>query len=81
MEDEGSARPDRSPKRPAEPNWALALDLGFRLGISVALGVGGGLLVDNWLGTTPIATLVGTLLGIAAAMVTIWKVAQGAMRR
>lgn len=63
------------------PNWGFGLDLGMRLGISVALGVGGGLLVDSWLHTTPIATLVGVVVGIGAAMATIWKVARDAMRR
>ena len=30
------------------PNWGVAFDLGLRLGISVILGVGGGLLLDVW---------------------------------
>lgn len=68
-----------SPSRP--PNWGLGLDLGIRLGVSVAIGLGGGLLLDNWLQTTPIFTLVGMVLGIGAAMVTIWNVARDAMRR
>jgi F0F1-type ATP synthase assembly protein I len=68
------------PRRPS-PNWALALDLGIRLGLSVAIGVGGGLLLDNWLNTRPIFTLIGMVLGIGAAMVTIWNVARDAMRR
>ena len=67
------------PTRP--PNWALGLDLGIRLGLSVAIGLGGGLLLDNWLNTTPIFTLIGMVLGIGAAMVTIWTVARDAMRR
>ena len=67
------------PTRP--PNWALGLDLGIRLGVSVAIGLGGGLLLDNWLGTTPIFILIGMVLGIGAAMVTIWNVARDAMRR
>jgi ATP synthase protein I len=72
------AAPERSP---GGQNWALGLDLGIRLGISVAIGLGGGLLLDNWLGTSPILTLVGMVLGIGAAMVTIWNVARDAMRR
>lgn len=63
------------------PNWALGLDLGIRLGVSVAIGVGGGLLLDNWLRTIPLFTLIGMVLGIGAAMVTIWSVARDAMRR
>ena len=70
---------DGPPARP--PNWALGLDLGIRLGISVAIGLGGGLLLDNWLNTSPIFTLIGMVLGIGAAMVTIWNVARDAMRR
>jgi F0F1-type ATP synthase assembly protein I len=64
-----------------QPNWALGLDLGIRLGLSVAIGLGGGLLLDNWLKTLPLFTLIGMVLGIGAAMVTIWNVANQAMRR
>jgi len=74
--------PDRGDdQRPPTANWGVAFDLGLRLGISVILGVGGGLLVDSWLRTSPIFTLIGMVLGIGAAMYTIWDVARGAMRR
>jgi ATP synthase protein I len=79
MTDERGSSNGPSPTRP--PNWALGLDLGIRLGVSVAIGLGGGLLLDNWLGTSPIFTLIGMVLGIGAAMVTIWNVARDAMRR
>jgi F0F1-type ATP synthase assembly protein I len=59
----------------------MALDLGVRLGVSVFLGLGAGLLLDNWLHTSPIFTLIGMVVGIAAAMYTIWDVARDAMRR
>ena len=62
-------------------NWGLALDLGLRLGISVILGLGLGLIVDNWLRTSPLFTLVGMVLGIGAAMFTIWDVARDNMRK
>ena len=68
-------------ERPPTANWAVAFDLGLRLGISVILGVGGGLLVDSWLDTSPIFTLIGMVLGIGAAMYTIWDVARQSMRR
>ena len=45
------------------------------------LGVGGGLLVDSWLHTSPIFTLIGMVLGIGAAMYTIWDVAKQSMGR
>ena len=59
----------------------MAFDLGIRLGVSVIIGLGGGLFLDNWLKTSPIFTLIGMVLGIAAAMYTIWDVARGSMRR
>jgi F0F1-type ATP synthase assembly protein I len=65
--------------RPA--NWGIAFDLGIRLGVSVVLGLGGGLLADSWLHTSPIFTLIGMVLGIGAAMYTIWDVARDSMRR
>jgi ATP synthase protein I len=73
MTDPGAGRP------PA--NWGLVFDLGLRLGVSVILGVGGGLLLDRWLGTRPIFTLIGMVLGVAAAMYTIWDVARQGMGR
>ncbi len=73
--------PDEGPKGPPAANWGIAFDLGLRLGISVVLGVGGGLLVDSWLKTSPIFTLIGMVLGIAAAMYTIWDVARQGMGR
>lgn len=71
-------KPSSEP-RPA--NWGIAFDLGIRLGISVILGLGGGVLLDSWLHTSPIFTLIGMGLGIGAAMYTIWDVAHDAMRK
>ncbi len=76
--------PTDGPNRPARtqpPSWGLAFDIGIRMGVSVAIGLGGGILLDNWLGTRPIFTLIGMVLGIAAAMYTLWDVARDAMRR
>ncbi len=79
-DEHGAVRPEsKPPQRPA--NWALAFDLGLRLGISVALGLGLGLLMDSWLHTSPIFILTGMVLGIAAAMYTIWDVARQSMGR
>ena len=73
--------PDQGDDNRPGANWGVAFDLGLRLGISVILGVGGGLLVDGWLHTSPIFTLVGMVLGIGASMYTIWDVARQSMRR
>ena len=72
-------QPKPGPRTPA-PNWGIAFDLGIRLGISIILGLGAGLLLDGWLRTSPIFTLVGMVLGIGAAMYTIWDVARDNMR-
>ena len=71
---------ERGTKGPS-PNWGIAFDLGLRLGISIILGLGAGILLDGWLHTSPIFTLIGMVLGFAAAMYTIWDVARDAMRR
>jgi F0F1-type ATP synthase assembly protein I len=83
MDPDGGADRDAQPEPAAKapPNWGIAFDLGLRLGISVILGLGGGLLLDSWLRTSPIFTLIGMVLGIGAAMYTIWDVAHDAMRR
>ena len=73
--------PDQGDDNRPSANWGVAFDLGLRLGISVILGVGGGLLVDGWLHTSPIFTLVGMVLGIGASMYTIWDVARQSMSR
>jgi ATP synthase protein I len=77
---ERDPQPERGARAPT-PNWGIAFDLGVRLGRSVILGLGGGLLLDNWLRTSPIFTLIGMVLGIGAAMYTIWDVARDSMRR
>ena len=77
----GDRDAQHEPAAKAPPNWGIAFDLGLRLGISVILGLGGGLLLDSWLKTSPIFTLIGMVLGIAAAMYTIWDVARDSMRR
>ena len=71
---------ERGTKGPP-PNWGIAFDLGLRLGISIILGLGAGLLLDGWLRTSPIFLLIGMVLGIGAAMYTIWDVARDAMKR
>ena len=84
MDPDGDADDEARTRRPSAsrpPNWGIAFDLGIRLGISVILGLGGGLLLDSWLHTSPIFTLVGMGLGIGAAMYTIWDVAHDAMRK
>ena len=80
MDPDGERRP-KAPGTTRPANWGIAFDLGIRLGVSVILGLGAGLLLDSWLRTSPIFTLIGMALGIGAAMYTIWDVAHDAMRK
>lgn len=77
-------QPNGPEKRPgqAQPvqNWGPVLDLGLRLGLSVVIGIGGGVLLDNWAGTSPLFTLIGVVVGIGAAMYSIWDVARDGMK-
>jgi ATP synthase protein I len=77
--------PKGTEERPSQvqptPQWGLVIDLGFRLGLSVVIGVVAGVLLDNWLGTRPIFTLLGVVVGVGAAMYSIWDVARRTMRR
>jgi len=73
--------PRRSDRPVTQPSVGLALDIGMRLTLSVIIGLGAGVLVDGWLRTSPAFTLVGMVLGIGAAMYTIWVVAQQSVKR
>ncbi len=47
--------------------------LGLTMGILVGGGLGLGLLVDDWLNSSPIATFVGLTLGVAFAGLALWE--------
>ena len=58
----------------AKKMWRSALRfsaVGLEMGVAVAIGYGLGWYLDSKLGTKPTFTLVGLLLGIAAAFLTI----------
>lgn len=77
-----SNRPEERPTQvqPAQ-NWGMVLDLGMRLGLSVIIGIGAGVLLDNWLHTSPLFTLIGVVVGVGAAMYSIWDVARAGMKQ
>lgn len=74
--------PEDGPKK-VQPtqNWGMVLDLGMRLGLSVVIGIGAGVLLDNWLHTSPLFTLIGVVVGVGAAMYSIWDVARAGMKQ
>jgi ATP synthase protein I len=56
---------------------SLALRIGVELVASLIVGVGIGLLLDKWLGTTPWLLLLFFLLGSAAGMMSVFRVVGG----
>lgn len=78
-----SNRPEEDGSKQVQPtqNWGIVLDLGMRLGLSVLIGIGAGVLLDNWLQTSPLFTLIGVVVGFGAAMYSIWDVARAGMKQ
>ncbi len=58
-----------------------ALTLGFSVVSSLVLCIGGGVLLDRWLGTAPVFVLVGVALGLITAGYSLYKLAARAGQR
>jgi F0F1-type ATP synthase assembly protein I len=52
---------------------AQLVGVGWFVGITIAGGAIGGLALDGWLGTRPVLTIVGVLLGVAVAVVGMYR--------
>jgi ATP synthase protein I len=52
---------------------AMAAQIGTSIAASIAIGIGGGYLLDRWLHTRPIFTLLGVVIGLVAAGYTIYE--------
>ena len=64
------------------PTWALALRLmgvGWFVGASVVIGIVGGYLVDLWLGTTVVFTILGIVLGTTVAFYGLYQMVKPLM--
>ena len=68
------------PEKPNSQDWTRALreagpylGLGTQLAASVLLGVAAGYFADRRLGTEPWLLLLGSTLGVAAAMMQLFK--------
>ena len=80
--DDATPAPDAEPSgSPVDPDRAALtgaaefLTLGLTVAVALVVLAGLGYLVDRWLGTSPWFTLVGLVLGIAAAvLITVSRV-------
>ena len=52
-----------------------ASGLGCTVVVSLLLCIGGGVLLDNWLGTSPVVVLIGVALGLAASGYALYELA------
>ena len=72
---EGSEAPEGTRRAAARADEMRAFgalgSVGLAFVISIVIGVGGGLLVDRWLGTSPVGFFVGFFLGVAAGILTV----------
>ena len=53
------------------------LDLGFRLVLMVLLGLVGGYKLDRKLGVLPLFTLLGSMIGMAGGLFSIYRTVYG----
>jgi F0F1-type ATP synthase assembly protein I len=61
------------PDDDSSPSAYDLLTLGLTMAILVGGGLGLGILVDDWLGSSPIATFVGLFLGVTFAGLALWE--------
>lgn len=54
----------------------LAAKLGITIVVLILTGIGAGLGLDTWLGTTPIFLLVGAIVGMSWSLWAIFKLTQ-----
>ena len=62
-------------QRPWWVTGVQSLGLGWYIAIAIVAGALGGLLLDNWAGTSPILLLLGLLLGVVLAFYGTYRMA------
>ena len=65
------------PAGPSHGGFGLAMRIGVELVAALIVGVGLGYLLDDWLGTMPLMSLLGFFFGAAAGMLNVYRTATG----
>ena len=61
------------PSRSKRALIARLVGVGWFVALTIAGGAIGGLALDSWLGTSPILTIVGILVGLAVAVTGMYR--------
>jgi F0F1-type ATP synthase assembly protein I len=64
------------PENPKSVFAAMAMDMSWRLALAVLVPIIGGYQLDSRLGTTPMITLLGFVVAMAAAGLVMWRTMQ-----
>lgn len=72
-----SGGPGSKYHRPPQTALATAFRIGTELVAAMIVGVGGGLLLDRWLGTAPWGLIVMFFLGAAAGVLNVYRAVTG----
>jgi ATP synthase protein I len=70
-----------SPERSDAGRVSALMSAGLAFAFSVVIGVGGGLALDRWLGTSPWLLFGGLILGFAAGVRNLLRASNAASRR
>ncbi|HXW35848.1 MAG TPA: AtpZ/AtpI family protein [Acidimicrobiales bacterium] len=50
------------------PTWLDLMSLGLASAVMIGVGLGVGVLIDSWLNSSPIATVIGLFVGVVCAI-------------
>lgn len=68
------------PENPKSVFAGMAMDMSWRLALAVLVPIVGGYELDSRLGTTPLITVAGFVIAMAAAGLVMWRTLQVANR-
>ena len=72
-----SSQPGGGPQKVSMPGFGMAMRVGVEMVAALIVGVGIGLVLDNWLETKPIFLVLFFFLGAAAGVLNVYRAASG----